>query len=109
MKRVAWAMALMCITWPVSASEGPQIVELWPGKAPEEPGTIGPETQRMSKQNVKTQVEITEPTRLVTNVTRPTLTIYRPAKDKDNGAAVIICPGGGYWDLFCQIEGEEVA
>jgi acetyl esterase/lipase len=45
----------------------------------------------------------------VTNVTKPTLTIYRPAKDKDTGAAVIICPGGGYWNLFWQIEGEEVA
>jgi acetyl esterase/lipase len=109
MKRVVWTVAWLCLAGPVSAGEGPQVVELWPGKAPEERGTIGPETQLMSKQSVKTQVEITEPSRLITNVTKPTLTIYRPAKDKDTRAAVIICPGGGYWNLFWQIEGEEVA
>lgn len=109
MKRTAWAMALMLVAGPVHAGEKPRVVEVWPGKPPEEPGTIGPEKQIMSKESVRTQVEITEPTRLITNVTKPTLTIYRPAKDKDTGAAVIICPGGGYWNLFWQIEGEEVA
>jgi acetyl esterase/lipase len=109
MKPTIFAIAFLYLASPLHASEKPRIVELWPGKPPEEPGTIGAELQRMSKQSVKTQVEITEPTRLITNVTKPTLTIYRPAKDKDTGAAVIICPGGGYWDLFWQIEGEEVA
>ena len=109
MKRAAWTIVLMCTASPGYTGEKPKIVEIWPGKPPEEPGNIGPETALMSKENKKTQVEITEPTRLITNVTKPTLTIYRPAKDKDHGAAVIICPGGGYWNLFWQIEGEEVA
>lgn len=55
------------------------------------------------------QVEVTEQTKLITNVTKPTLTIYRPPKDKETGTAVLICPGGGYWDLYWQLEGEEVA
>jgi acetyl esterase/lipase len=46
---------------------------------------------------------------MVTNVTNPTITVYRPAKDKDAGTAMIICPGGGYWNLYWQLEGEEVA
>jgi acetyl esterase/lipase len=54
-------------------------------------------------------VEVTEPTLLVTNVTRPTLTIYRPEQEKETGTAVLICPGGGYWNLYWQLEGEEVA
>ncbi|UOQ67067.1 hypothetical protein [Hymenobacter volaticus] len=29
----------------------------------------------------------------VSNVIQPTLTVYKPAKDKANGTAVIICPG----------------
>jgi acetyl esterase/lipase len=45
----------------------------------------------------------------VSGVTEPTLTFYRPASDKDNGAAVIVCPGGGYWNLAIDLEGEEVA
>src|SRR5207245_8221293 len=52
---------------------------------------------------------VTEPTRLVTNVSKPTIMIYRPARDKDTGATVLICPGGGYWNLFWELEGEEVA
>jgi acetyl esterase/lipase len=109
MKRAAWAIAFLCIVGPASAAEPPTVLDLWPGKAPDEPGTIGPEKTFLSKQSVKTQVEIDEPSRLVTNVTQPTLTIYRPAKEKDTGTALVICPGGGYWNLYWQVEGEEVA
>src|SRR5262249_22489896 len=75
----------------------------------DETANIGPETVRMSPKLERKQVEVTEPTKLITNVTKPTLTIYRPARDKDTGAAMIICPGGGYWNLYWQLEGEEVA
>lgn len=30
------------------------------------------------------------------NVSKPTLAVYLPEKEKVTGAAVIICPGGGY-------------
>jgi acetyl esterase/lipase len=29
--------------------------------------------------------------------------------DKNTGAAILICPGGGYWNLAWDLEGEEVA
>jgi acetyl esterase/lipase len=48
-------------------------------------------------------------TQLITNVTKPTISIYRPVKEKDTGAAMLICPGGGYHNLWWQLEGEEVA
>ena len=63
----------------------------------------------MSPKLDRKQVEVTEPTKMVTNVTKPTITVYRPAKDKDTGTAMVICPGGGYWNLYWQLEGEEVA
>jgi len=91
------------------AADKPTVIELWPRKAPDEPGTIGEEKVIMSPKLDRKQVEITESTRLVTNVTKPSITIYRPARDKDTGTAMLICPGGGYWNLFWQIEGEEVA
>ena len=100
---------LMCAAWPTLGAGEPLVVEVWPGTAPDENGNIGAETVRMSPKLDRKQVEVTEPTRLVTNVTKPTLTIYRPPKDKDTGTAVLICPGGGYWDLYWQLEGEEVA
>ncbi len=42
-------------------------------------------------------------------VTVPTLTPYFPEKGKANGAAIVVCPGGGYVHLSLQKEGEDVA
>lgn len=87
----------------------PMVVEIWPGKAPDESGTIGPERTRMSPQSKRQRVEVTESTRLITDVSKPTITIYRPAREQETGTAMIICPGGGYWNLYWELEGEEVA
>ena len=38
----------------------------------------------------------------------PTLTVYRPADGKATGAAMVICPGGGYAGL-AQHEGKDYA
>ena len=38
----------------------------------------------------------------------PTITAYAPAKDANTGAAIVICPGGGYGNLAAH-EGEPVA
>jgi acetyl esterase/lipase len=99
----------MCAALQVVGAEKPLVVEIWPGTAPDETGNIGEEMIRMSPKLDRKQVEVTESTRLVTNVTKPTLTIYRPAKDRNTGTTMLICPGGGYWDLYWQLEGEEVA
>lgn len=85
------------------------VVDVWPGPAPDEEGDLGPERFRMSPVLDRAQVEVTESTRLVTDVSRPTLSVYLPAPDHRSGAAVVICPGGGYWDLYLELEGEEVA
>ena len=45
---------------------------------------------------------------IVHNITRPTLSMYQP-KGKNTGAAVIICPGGGYGVEAAGHEGADVA
>jgi acetyl esterase/lipase len=45
----------------------------------------------------------------ITDVTHPTISVLRPTKVKDTGAAVLIAPGGGYNILAWDLEGEEVA
>src|SRR5204863_1282319 len=45
----------------------------------------------------------------ITGVTQPAITVYRVPAEKNTGAAMIIFPGGGYWDLYWELEGEEVA
>jgi acetyl esterase/lipase len=67
-------------------------LKLWPEGAP---GVMKPPaTQAPSNPNV------------VTNITNPTLTIYRP--EKPNGAAVVVAPGGGYRFLSIKHEGTQV-
>ena len=46
---------------------------------------------------------------IIEKVSRPTLTIYLPPKEKATGDAVIICPGGGYAVLAASHEGSDVA
>jgi acetyl esterase/lipase len=104
-----WLTGLFWLAGSAAAADSPQVVVIWPGSPPDETGAIGDEKVVMSPVLDRTQVEVTESTRMITNVTKPTLTIYRPARDAETGAAVVICPGGGYWNLYWQLEGEEVA
>ncbi|HUQ65617.1 MAG TPA: alpha/beta hydrolase [Flavitalea sp.] len=46
---------------------------------------------------------------IVSNVTRPSLTVYRPDALKATGEALIVVPGGGYHILAAGHEGEDVA
>jgi acetyl esterase/lipase len=112
MKRFVFTVSLLiCLynPWTAIGADNPLVVELWAGKVPDETANIGAEKVLMSPKLDRKQVEVTEPTKMVTNVTKPTITIYRPAKEKDTGTAMLICPGGGYWNLYWQLEGEEVA
>ena len=84
-------------------SAEPLVVDLWPGPPPQDVGIKGQETSRIHPS------PLVGPTKLITNVTRPTLTIYRPSRDQNTGTAMIVCPGGGYWDLYWELEGAEVA
>ena len=46
---------------------------------------------------------------IISKISRPTLTAYLPPKEKANGAAVVICPGGGYAVEAAGHEGADVA
>lgn len=92
----------LLVVAPLRAADGPLVLDVWPGRpADDDAGKIGEEKfiEIKSAPNIK----------WLTNVTRPTLTVYRPAKDRDTGAAALICPGGGYHNLAWDREGEEVA
>src|SRR5882762_351233 len=46
---------------------------------------------------------------IISKITQPTLTLFLPPKEKANGTAVVICPGGGYWVVAASHEGYDVA
>ena len=45
----------------------------------------------------------------LTNISRPTLGIFLPSKQKANGTAVVVCPGGGYGVNAMRHEGVDIA
>jgi acetyl esterase/lipase len=84
----------------------PQVIDLWPGNAPGQTGDAKPEA------------DTTKPTdgtvmgkrvMRIGNVSKPSLTVMKPAKEKDTGAAIVIFPGGAYNILAWDLEGTEVA
>ena len=77
----------------------PLVVDLWPGKTPGDVGIKDEEYSRIYQSPI-----LGEPTKLITNVSKPTVTIYQPMKDKNTGTAMLICPGGGYHNLFWELE-----
>ncbi|MBX9678516.1 MAG: alpha/beta hydrolase [Gemmataceae bacterium] len=93
---------LLLIAGPSFAFAQPTVLKVWPGKVPGEKEAIGEEKTLEQKPGEKKVQRLT-------NVSIPTLSVYRPAKEKDTGAAVIVCPGGGYNILAWDLEGEEVA
>lgn len=44
----------------------------------------------------------------ITNVSEPTLTFYHASDELASGAAILVCPGGGYNILAYDLEGDEV-
>jgi len=90
----------LCITASVVfAGESPQEILLWPNGAPGSEGKTDPETVKTSGNGE----------RQVSTVHKPSITPFLPAKDKANGAAVLVIPGGGHAVLCVDHEGSFVA
>ncbi len=77
-------------------------VAIWPGPPPDAVAAAAPETVAASASLVAGK-----PLHSVTNVTRPTMTVYPPT-GQNTGAAVVVFPGGGYRMLAIDLEGSEV-
>ncbi|SEM12001.1 Acetyl esterase/lipase [Chitinophaga rupis] len=77
------------------AQDTPQVIHLWPNGAP------GYENRRNEPEEAKDYY--------IKNVHNPSITVYLPPKEKATGAAVVICPGGGFRLLVYNSEGVEPA
>ncbi|WP_037538034.1 alpha/beta hydrolase [Sphingomonas sp. PR090111-T3T-6A] len=87
--------------WPPSPGH-PQI-PLWSGPAPDPFTAAAPENMTSDPK----ELIAGRPLISVNDVSKPTLTVYRP-KGANTGAAVLVYPGGGYWLLAIDLEGTEV-
>src|ERR1017187_8392792 len=77
------------------AQAAPQTISLWPNGAP------GFESRKDIPESAASY--------WVKNINNPSLTVFLPLKEKANGAAVVICPGGGFRELVFGAEGVDPA
>ena len=81
--------SLLVVLFSMGLSAQDTIVPLWPKTIPNQ-----------MESSEKEVVEHTEDGIIwITNVQKPTLEVYLPAKRNANGKAVVIFPGGGYHGL----------
>ncbi|MFC1780979.1 alpha/beta hydrolase [Planctomycetota bacterium] len=73
-------------------------IPIWPGVAPGSEDWTGEETETQLFGNV-----------IVSNVSKPTLTVYLPEPSKATGTGVIVAPGGAFRFLSINMEGHDVA
>ncbi len=84
-------------------SPGHTQVAIWPNKPPDAQPVPGPEYVKTTNG----EMVAAKPYVWVSNIARPTMTLYSP-KEKNTGAAVVVFPGGGFEGLAIDLEGTEV-
>jgi acetyl esterase/lipase len=77
-------------------------VPIWPGAVPDARPATAPENAVTDDGLIAGRPVVS-----VSNVSRPTMTVYPPNR-KNTGAAVVVFPGGGYRVLAIDLEGTEV-
>ncbi|MBA3527547.1 MAG: dienelactone hydrolase family protein [Sphingomonas sp.] len=86
-----------------SQARAAEVLRLWPGQAPGTEGWTGPEEE------VDAELPNLGKVHIITNVTVPTLTVFRPAAGKANGTAMLVVPGGAFRALTWDLDGIETA
>ena len=93
MKKI-WTLTGLCFAvFTMQAQNPPMVLPLWEGGAP------GFEDRKNIPEEAKDY--------WVKNIHNPSITVYRPGNP--NGAAVLICPGGGHRELVFDEEGAKTA
>lgn len=80
-------------------------IHLWPNGAPGELPNPPAEKDNTKPTDNKPDGK---PVIRLANVSDPTITVYLAPKENNTGAAMVVCPGGGYNILAIDLEGTEV-
>jgi len=80
-----------------------EVIRLWPGAAPGSESWTGPEEEADAEIPAVGKIHV------VTNVTVPTVTVFRPPAGRANGTAMLVLPGGAFRALAWDLDGTEVA
>ena len=80
-----------------------EVVRIWPAQAP------GTEDWKAPEEDADATLPSVGKIHVITNVTVPTITIFRPARGKSNGTAMVVLPGGSFRALAWDVDGLETA
>ncbi|HEY6168643.1 MAG TPA: alpha/beta hydrolase, partial [Verrucomicrobiae bacterium] len=87
------------------AVDQPQPIFLWPNGAPGETAGVGEEKDTSKPGD---RLIAGKPVIRLGNISKPSIIVFAAPKGKATGAAVLVCPGGGYNILAWDLEGTEV-
>ena len=79
----------------IAAFAQDKVLKVWPNGAPDHNGMDEPE-EKFEGDRVR-------------NVSEAEMYVYLPGEENNTGAAIVICPGGGYWIEAMDHEGFEMA
>ncbi len=96
----------LALSLQLSLTAEPIVLDLWPGKPPGETKPLPPEAD-----TTKPDGRLVAGRRVIRlgNVSMPQIAVYPAPKEKSDGTAVIVAPGGGHYVLAYDLEGTEVA
>lgn len=100
---LAWSVAVTPASARVEPRATHEVVRVWPGQAP------GTEDWKAPEEGVDVTLPNVGKIHVITNVTVPTLTVFRPAAGKANGTAMVVLPGGSFRALAWDVDGLETA
>ena len=103
--RLAALTTLLSLGTPLPAVELPPDLPLWEDGSPEHPIRLGVEEQVRS--NKAQPGSPAGQNRAFSSVSSPTYSPHRP--EKPNGVGLVICPGGGFCDIWIDREGHDLA
>lgn len=87
-------------------SQTKQELPLWPNGIPNNPVKYEKEKERT---NNVVKSSLSQMNRVFSQVSEPTYNLYQPKKNSANGVAIVICPGGGFRDVWFDREGTDFA
>jgi predicted peptidase len=90
----------LCLLFAITSMAQQKIIQLYDGAVPGSESWTWTEAESDSN---------AWQTKVVYNVSKPTLTVFQPKEGKANGTAVIIAPGGAFHALSINSEGFDVA
>jgi acetyl esterase/lipase len=105
MRLLPYLLASTLVALASSAPAQQPTLLLWPNGNPEPSKVVGPEIDPTTDAN---RIVSGKPVIRVTNVSKPSLTVYSPLVAKNTGAAALVFPGGAYIRLSYSLEGTEV-